>query len=192
MKLASLSILISGMLAAGFAAGQVPDEATQRALIQRQRSEAQAAYEQRKAKCTEAFAVNACEDKARTAHRQETRRLREQELALDDAARQRKTQANRERLAAKAAAVDASASAPAPTPRRPKVQGAVATPRESGRAPKAKETPRVDEAANRERFEARQRQAQAHRKTVEQRNAERAAKRTKAQPLPLPPGASRP
>jgi hypothetical protein len=51
---------------------------------------------------------------------------------------------------------------------------------------------RATELRNQAAFEARARAAQAHRETVERRNAQRAAQGKVAAPLPVPSGASAP
>ncbi|MES2101239.1 MAG: hypothetical protein V4569_15530 [Pseudomonadota bacterium] len=149
--------------------------------------------------CATRFIVAACVADARTDHREALKKLRQQELQLDEARRRAVAEARRKTLADKAQAQQARASDPAPDAPRVRVRRAAAhvDRTDSGAVPplpgaKASAANRGEvEQRNQEKFEARRREAQAHREVVERRNAQRAASGTVAAPLP-PAGASAP
>lgn len=174
------------------------DERAERARIARERSEATALFEQRQRDCEQRFAVTSCVDEARAAHRQTLLRLRGQESVLDEAERKRRAaqrmEAIRDKVSAEAAR-DATPRPARPAPAMnvsaPRHKAAAAAPPASRPAVAASDPQRsAQEARSRARFEARQREAQAHRDAAAQRQADR-AKPGKAAVAPLPDPAAR-
>lgn len=143
--------------------------------------------------CAGRFIVAACVADARTNHREALKKLRQQELQLDEGRRRAVAEARRKTLADKAQAQQARASDPAPDAPRVRVRRATAhVDRTHSDAAtqlpgaKASGASRGEvEQRNQEKFEARRREVQAHREVVERRNAQRAASGTVAAPLPL-------
>ncbi len=182
-------VVLMGCAFVAMAASDVARESdTERAAIQRQREAAQADHDQRVAECRKVFAVTACQERARSTYRLEMRRLRGQELAIDDAERRERAKAHAERIMTKAEAA-AQRKPRELDSREPKAKAAKgARPSISTANPAAPSRPH-DAQASLERYEARQRQAQSHREAVERRNAQRATQK-KAKPLPVPSAAS--
>ena len=187
----------------------------ERARIASERAEVEQRYAERERACGERFVVTSCVDDAKRERRQSLDALRARELKLDEETRRARTAARRAELAAKAAedarrdqerASAASASArsgrPFESPR-----GASEAPADHGphdqplgasdrlgiqptkRGSEAERSER--EAASRASYEVRQRQAAAHRREVEERNAKRLSEHPPATSLPTP-GASAP
>ena len=211
-----LALLALLALCAGHAArAEAVDAAQARARISAQQSQAKSALTEKERACRQEFLVAPCVDAVRKEQRAVLTRLRNEELALDDAQRNESAARRRQELLDKAAARGAKAEvgkvgavAPKADPATPKAAHA-ATKASDGSAPAraganavgrsrgASKAPSraaraAQEDSNRAQFEARAQSAQAHREAVEQRNAERAAKGKKANPLSLPAAASAP
>ncbi len=160
--------------------------------LEAERAAVDARFEVRRGDCVRRFMAASCLDAARIEHRDALARVRAQELELQDAARHRAAAAKRAALAAKSAAGDVSdrpVSAPPAAPRNEPSPPERLFPRPSAlphaRGPTG--AARIEqERANTARFEARTREAEAHRAQVLQRNAERAAAGRQAAPLPTP------
>lgn len=193
------NLLGSLLLAATFiahAADTPPEEAARREQLKQERATIQQGYAARQAACRETFAVNDCLNKARADMHAKMKRVQEQELELNDAARERRAAATAERLNAKAEAARArqesassrAAEAPASGASRPAPKKGSF---ELDGLPKPS-TPRTaeEEAQSRERFEAKKREIREHREEVLQRNAEKAKSAPSAQRLPVPTAAS--
>ena len=169
------------------------DEAHGRQRLAAERAVAQARYEAAARECQRAFAVTGCLDHAKAERRRTLDRIARDEVALDDAQRRRRAEQRRQRIAAKqqAAAARAAASAPDVQSRTPHA----AVPSASASRPSRRAEPRspaeraAEEAAAKERAEQsqlRRERAAAHAEEVRQRNAERAARKPPAAPLPDP------
>ena len=189
-------------LPAGHAGPAETDDAKpDRASFGSQRAAANAALAEKERGCRSEFMVAACLDAAREDHQRVLTRLRNEELTLDDAQRKESAARRRQGLLEKAAARDAKRGSAEPTAAHAASQAAlppawtdadaVVRPRDrpavAGKANRA-----AFEEENKAQFEARAKSAQAHREAVEQRNAERAAKGKKANPLPVSAAASAP
>lgn len=176
--------------------GALADPERDRIGVDRAAANAKLAEQQRE--CATRFIVAACLDDARTAHRETLQRLRQQELKLDEAKRQAAAEGRRKAIADKAQPAQARASdAPPDAPRvRMRRAGPAASDAElrldQSPAPRAHQaaasSPSRSAAEQRQQqqFEARQREAQAHRDAVAHRNAQRAASGKVAAPLPVP------
>lgn len=162
--------------------------AERQALIERFANEERA--------CSQRFAVTSCVDEVRSRRRAALAPLRERELRLEEAERNRRAA---ERRAAIAAKQGAAASRPAASP-APQVQvrpppppmGAASPP--VARAPRAPgdEASRAAQAQQRAReMLRRQQEALDTQKRIQRRQAEREAAGHKPDPLPVPvPGAA--
>lgn len=181
------------------------DAVKDRARISAQRADAKSTLAEKERACQQEFAEAACVEAVRKAQRAVLTRLRNEELALDDAQRKESAARRRQELLDKVAVRDAKAKADAAAPKVAHAaseasDGSVlarAGANAAGRSQGASRAPlKADQAAqedrNRAQFEARAQSAKAHREAVEQRNAERAAKGKKANPLPVPAAASAP
>lgn len=173
------------MLVAALAQAQdAPSSKAERERIAQQRQAAEVQYAQREAECKRRFVVTSCIDQARADRRQSLDNLHQQEIALDEVERQQRSAEHRRRREAKAWE---EINKPAPEPRAPREPKA----RESKPLlpPSAASRPApvdrsADEQQARERFEARQREAQAHKAEIEERNRKKAAARKPALPMP--------
>jgi colicin import membrane protein len=175
------------------------DAENERIAAERAAANARLAEQQRE--CATRFIVASCVEDARTEHRATLARLRQRELQLDEAKRRATAEARRKAIAERAEAQQSRASDAAPEPPRARVRRAPQpAPVPASRAPE-RLTPlpgggtgadrATVERRNEQKFEAMQREAQAHRQAVERRNAQRAAKGKTAAPLSVP-GASAP
>ena len=154
--------------------------------------------------CAARFIVADCVDDARKAHRSTVKGLRDQEIRLDEAKRQAAAEARRKTIAENAQAQQSRASDALPeTPkirvrREPYFAEPAANPPPDEVTTKRSSAPGVRgdrsavEQRNREKYELRQRQAEAHREAVARRNRERAVGGKTVPPLPAPLGASKP
>ena len=199
-------VLVAWLVAlpAGHAGPAETDDAKpDRASFGSLRAAANAALAEKERACRSEFMVAACLDAAREDHQRVLTRLRNEELTLNDAQRKESAARRRQGLLEKAAARDAKRGSAEPTAAHAASQAAlppawtdadadaVVRPRtRSAVAGKAKRAKFEDE--NQAQFEARAKSAQAHREAVEQRNAERAAKGKKANPLPVSAAVSAP
>jgi len=186
-------VLVGGLTAVAAGAADAPaDDAQRRERLEAERAAAQGRYDAAVGQCQGEFAVTGCVDRAKAERRSALDRLAREEAALDDAQRRRRAEERRQRIAAKqqAAAARAAASAPDVRLREPRSPAASA-PRTSRRAePRSPQAEAAEEAAAKERAAESQRRrerAAAHEEAVRQRNAERAARKPDAAPLPEPP-----
>ncbi|MGY4829383.1 hypothetical protein ACVNIS_12465 [Sphaerotilaceae bacterium SBD11-9] len=175
------------------------DDEAERAQIRQQRESIETRYVQQQEACRKQFVVTSCLEKARLDRVKALKPLREQEATLDDAQRRERAQALSQRMAEKAKAAEAREAGQTPkSPKPPKPAKAGSAPasakKPSTQSPAAKASApdrSAEEQRNREAYEARQREIQAHREEVEKRNAERAARKAPT-PLPVPASAGRP
>ena len=187
-------------LLAPAAASAAPDEAAtqleritrERALVEREAQVAQAA-------CAPQFAVTACVDRAKAERRQRLLQLDRERAVLDEAQRKRRAAdrlAQMERREAVRAQqqpkITVRSRAPAASAAADPASAPAVTPLPAAEPPRASAAAPADvQAATRAAAAARRASdAAAHRRTVEERNLERAKQRPPAQPLPLPPAAS--
>jgi len=169
----------------------------ERERIAAERAAAMARFAEQERRCSEQFVVTSCADAARKEHRLTLARLHRAELALNEAERRETAARRRQMLQQKASGQDARASEPErAAPQRERTRTAPEpNPPAPVRPPRSASSvadPRAPESRNEAAFEARARAAQAHRETVERRNAQRAAQGKVAAPLPVPSGASAP
>ncbi|HEX6016555.1 MAG TPA: hypothetical protein VFZ28_00490 [Burkholderiaceae bacterium] len=189
---ACLAVLALGATAAE---GE-PSEQAQRDRLAAERDAAQARYEQAVRECERGFVVTSCIDRAKAERRATLDRVAREQAALDDAQRRRRADERRQRIADKqaqqAAAAQRSTAASAPQERvRTTTQSSpTAASRPGGRfeSRSAEEAAAADaEAARRAAQSAERRaRAKAHEEAVLERNAERAAHKPPAAPLPVP------
>jgi hypothetical protein len=198
---AAISALFMLCIGTQVRAQDAQSEAAQRQQIQQQRQQIEADSAKRQLACRDQFVVTGCLEKARIDKQEALHLLRERELAMDAAKREQRATEQAARVADKAQAAaqkESQASAPAGAeeaalaasrPQKP--------PRKASSIDKNKPRPSSSAASHsaseeqhkRDQFNARQREIQAHREAVEQRNAKRSAQR-QAKPLPVPAGAS--
>ena len=186
------------------------EQGIERERIARRRAEVEARLTQRLAVCRERFAVTDCIEDAERERRMALAPLRRQANELDDVqrrqraalrleairgktseARARDTEAEvRELAASQRKAIVAPADEVAPSSstagevKQKPARSGVVTPRPP--AGKGRVGLRQKEAAHPGALEARQKEAQAHREAVTQRNLERARRGKPAAPLPVP------
>lgn len=165
------------------------DDSAEKERLKKERAAVEAEYARQELACHQQFAVNACLEKARIERQKALQTVRTQELAIEDAERRERTQAQAERLNKKAqAAQERKPAEPRQAkPPRPAPNKAAKPPSPKASAPDRS----AHEKEQREAFEARQSEIKAHREEVEKHNAER-AKRKKPQPLPVPASAAMP
>jgi colicin import membrane protein len=195
----------AAMATAVRAADGDPSDKARRDLLNVDRAAAQARYDQTVRECQRAFAVTDCVNRAKSERRAALDRVSREQAALDDAERKRRAEERQQRIAKKQAqqaqqakqsqrSVDTRAAASAPPLQ-------VRAPRQASSAasvpakPARRAEPRTPEAAAAAEAEAAERaalsqqrreRAQAHEEAVRKRNAERAAQRPPAAPLPVP------
>ncbi|HSB25103.1 MAG TPA: hypothetical protein VLE94_18535 [Burkholderiaceae bacterium] len=185
-----------GAVAARAAEGDAVSDKAQREQLDVRRAAAEARYERTVRECERGFVVTSCVDKAKAERRATLDRISREQVALDDAQRKRRAEERRQRIAEKQAqqALRGSASAPGAevlAPRAPSAPASSATPGRRFEQRTAEEEAAAQAEAARRAAQAQERRerAQAHAEAVRQRNAERAAQRPPAAPLPVP-GAS--
>jgi hypothetical protein len=178
------------------AASQSIETDGRRAQLTRERETAEARFREAVQVCENAFAQTACVDDARRERRREVSRVDAERSALDQTDRHRRTEERtrrveaKQRAAAQRSAEQVPPAASAPRPKR-QASAALAGERARARAPRAATT--ADPSAS-DRLAARSKRiadADAHAAAVRKRNADRAAKRAAAPPLPAA-GASAP
>ena len=188
--------LVTFALLCGASGGALADPERDRIGTNRATANAKLAEQQRE--CATRFIVAACLDDARTEHRDAFKRLRQLELQLDEAKRRAAAEGRRNAIAEKAHPAQARASDALPD--APKVQMRLerlavsepATRLDDSPTPSAPRAAASDasrsavEQREQRQFEARRREARAHRDAVAQRNALRAARAKIAAPLPVP------
>ncbi|MBT9528424.1 MAG: hypothetical protein IV105_24455 [Rhizobacter sp.] len=166
------------------------DDAAQRQELKRQRAEIEAQHAQREEACRKQFVVTPCLEKVRVDKQAALATVRTQELALDEAQRRQRAEAQAQRVADKAKEAQARHDTPASAPRPHKAPPAKSPKVVKAAAPKASAPERgAAEKRKQEAFEARQREIQAHREAVIKRNTERAARKP-PKPLPVPASAA--
>lgn len=168
------------------------DDAAKREQIRHEKQAVVARHAVQQQTCRQQFVVTPCLEKARSARQKALHGLQAQEDALDDAQRRQRAAEQARRVADKTRAAEAREAASSP-PREPRPPQAVATrPAKPAPSPKASAPDRsAAEKRRREAFESRQKEIGEHRRAVEKRNAERAARKP-ATPLPVPASATSP
>lgn len=192
-------------------ADEAQDTAAERARIAAERSRVEAAFQAEQKACYRKFAVTGCIDEAQARRRAQLADLRRQEIALNDAERKARS-ADRmralEQKQAEEARRQADAAAKGQAERASREQRAqekaakaqAAAAKEGTGTPKAPRTAPVPKAGsarapnvpgeqpdtgeNRRKYDERQRHAQEHKASVEQRETQR---HKPSQPLPVPP-----
>ena len=146
----------------------------------------------REQECAGRFVVSSCVAAARTEHREAVADVRRQTLQRDETRRRTAAETRRRTLAEKTPAHGPRASEPAPEEEvRPRTRREPPTPAAPWAVPALPSPQAAKDRAlvaqqSRERFEARQRAAQARRQEAETRDAQRLAKGKLAAPLPVP------
>jgi colicin import membrane protein len=170
----------------------------ERDRIAAERAAVNASRAERERECSTRFVVAACVDEARADNRTALAGLRQRELQLDQLARHTAADARRKAIAEKAEAQQARAGEASPEPPRVRFRQAPEPPsppaaresRDGVPLPPGGDEPGQDRATieqrNQQKFDARQREAAAHREAVMQRNSEHAAKGRPTAPLPVP------
>jgi hypothetical protein len=187
--------VVAWFLGAGWAASSAAAQTTLEDIAAaRQATVASAAAQERE--CQGHFSVSGCVQSVRKAQRAALARLHQQELEIRDAQRLEAGQRRRDEIAHNADALTSrghTASAPAAAasgaPRVRPNAPLLPPPHPSASATTA-QSRRQAEARSEQAYEQRQRDAQAHRAAVEQRNAERQSQGKVAPPLPPPEAAS--
>ncbi|WP_114969534.1 hypothetical protein [Rhodoferax ferrireducens] len=174
------------------------DSEGERSRIQAERAREAARYQSDEAACYARFAVSDCLRKARAQRREVLGKLRQQELALNDAERKRKTQEQLERIKEKSSAQqmeeEAARRREAREARqereeRARQKTAASGPATPGRvgAKKTIEPGRSKEALAEEQkqYNDKLKEAQEHRASREKSNSEKSG--TSSKPLPVEP-----
>jgi hypothetical protein len=176
-------------LCSQLAMGQTVDTDSRSAQLARDRAAAEARYQRAAQACEKAFAQTACVDDARRERRREVGRLDAERSALDLADRQRRAADRNRRVEAKQRAAAQRSTEPAPPaaskPRAMHRAGAAsAGERGHAKTPRGA-APAASTASGRlAARDKRMADAEAHAAAVKKRNADRAAKRAAAAPLP--------
>ena len=165
--------------------------------IRAERAEADAAYERKVKECAQQFVVSSCVEAARAERHAAHLRLDREQQALDEAKRLRRAEDRRNAIEAKTTGAEAQAREAAAQSRSQARSASEPTraapvPASGAASHAAKPVPDAaqraeQEARARRAYELKQLQAEAHRREVEQRNAERARKTNPGAPLPVPP-----
>lgn len=171
--------------------------------IAAERAAANARLEEQVRDCESRFVVAPCLEAARKENRAALGQLRQQELQLDEGRRRAAAESRRKAIAERVEAQQGRVGDTAPE--APRVQVRREPPpipipsKHAPEMPPASHSPAATandraslEQRNQEKFDARAREAQAHRDAVVKRNAERAANGKVAAPLPSPRGGSAP
>lgn len=180
------------------------DEARAAERIRVERAAAQADYERKVQACAGKFAVTSCVDAARAERHATLARLDREQLAIDEARRQRRAAERRgaiedklsgeeaaRREAAARARSDSAAAAGSVAPKAAQVPASGARVRQPKPEPDASQRA-AEEVRARNAYQLKLLQAEAHRREVEERNADRARKASPGASLPLPTPASAP
>lgn len=169
-------------------AAQAQDVDAERRRIRDDRAQVDAAFDAAQQACYRRFAVNDCLDAARRQRNAAVADLRRQEVLLNDTERKRRAAQRLREIDERKAEQPAGRTDRVAQPRPAPVPVEESAPRGKPRAQAAFEGPKPDagEAArNRQAFEARRRQAEAHKAQVLERNAQRG--KPPAPDLPAPP-----
>ena len=168
------------------------DEAAQRQQLAAERRAADSRFQQAQADCRQRFALNACIDDARAAHRRALAGVKERERVLDEGQR-------RQRALDRQTAIDrrqqVAEERPPEPDARPLARGASAarpSARREGDARRARDAAVAQAKAAERAAAARKLQAaiEADQARIKERLAKREAQGRKAQPLPSPASAS--
>ena len=195
----SLGLFVLGCLAGASQAA----EPTERARLSAERAAIDATRIERERDCQTRFAATRCVEEARHTYRSALAELRRQQAVIDEAERRQRASERVDKLANQTARSIGSPPAPRSprasedraNPRPPAASAVLAepapaklpkAPRVQADAPGGSADARALEASRAAAFEARAKEAQAHREAVERRNAERARKAKASRPLPLP------
>jgi|SRR6476661_7406145 len=192
-------------------ADEAKDAVAERARIAAERSRLEAVFQTEQKACYRKFAVSGCIADAQARRRDALADLRRQEIALNDAERKARAaermraleqkQADEARRQSEAAAAEPAKRAGREQRAQEKAANAQAAAAKEGtgkaRPPRTAPAPKAaasaaprspgeqpDAGENRRKYDERQRQAQEHKASVEQRQAQR---NKPAQPLPVPP-----
>jgi hypothetical protein len=199
LALALLLALACGAALAADALDLRADRERQRAANERRRIEAD--YTARVRQCESQFVVTSCVEEARARRREALDRLTQQQAVIEDALRKQRTAERMERLQEKQQQAAARRDAP-PAPTRVVQRGARAASAAGGvssgapasaaafQLPSSHLPDAGQQRRNQTAYEKRQKDAAEHRALVEQRNAQRAASRKPAAPLPVPPSSA--
>lgn len=191
-RIAGTAFALAQLLLGAVHAAEPPEAQAERQRIQAERAAVESAYKQAEAECRQRFAVSGCVAEAQTQRREELAVLRDRELVLDEAKRKAQAEEDERRIQAKRAEA-ASRPVPQVTVAPPRAAASAASAAASGeRAPRRSKTADDATAAAARVAEQQRRlsEAAAHRREVEQRNAERAARGKQSTPLPVPSAAS--
>ncbi|MDT8998530.1 hypothetical protein RQP53_04490 [Paucibacter sp. APW11] len=193
MKHLMLSLLL---MAAG--PGAWSAEATEAEQLRVQRAAIEARYEEALAQCAQRFAVIDCQLQAKQQRHEAIKPLQAREYELNAAERAARAEAQRQRVKAKQAdyaerdarqKTQSLLAEPTPMQAEPVSKARPDAPDSNERGRQALARRVADEKAaelQRQQLLQREQAAQAHRQAVERRNAERAARKAPAAPLPLP------
>lgn len=173
-------------------------------LIASERAAVTARFAAQVNECETRFVVAMCLEDAATESRRRLALLHRQQLTLDESRRRASAEARRKAIADRAEAQQIVASGAASEAPRVRLRRELAAPPRAALAASAPKLLGADTTGARDavpnyppyvdgsqtRFDARIREAQAHREAVAHRNAERVARGKAEAPLPVPPGAS--
>lgn len=167
---------------------------TEKARIAAERQQANQRFEIERRACEQRFAVTPCLEEARGRRREVLDRLAREQAVLDDAQRRQRAADRLKGIQDRARQLDERGATP-PAARTSQRGGRAASaalphPPASRPEPKATLTPAQAER-NRAEHDERLREAEAHREAVARRNADRAAKKPPAAPLPVPSAPAR-
>jgi len=192
-----LLMLSLGVSATAGAASADP-RGEQKARIVAERQQAHQRYEAARKACEQRFAVTPCLEEARGQRREVLDRLAREQAVLDDAQRRQRAADRLKGIQDRARQLDDRAVNPPAA--RTSQRGARSASSPAPAAPLAPQASRPDpraaltaeqSARHRAEHDERLREAAAHRAAVERRNAERAAKKPPAAPLPVPSAPAR-
>ncbi|CAD5367360.1 conserved exported hypothetical protein [Rubrivivax sp. A210] len=185
----SVLLQLAALLAVTAASGAIADD-DGRARIAEERSVVKERHAAAVRECAQRFAVTACMDEAKARKRTELAPLRDRELRIDEAERQRRAQQRREAIAAKQAAAATrppAGSAPTLLPIPAPGVAASAAPHAERPQVKLRDHAAAQAAAAAERARAAERRREEARQTqarIARRLAEQAARGKKPQALP--------
>ncbi|WP_127996487.1 hypothetical protein [Piscinibacter defluvii] len=194
--LVALAVLALGAWLPLHAAQPPGSDAQERARIAAERRAAESAYAEQVRECQGRFAVTPCIEEARAARREKLIVLRRQQALLDEAQRKQRAAERMATIRDKVSAEESRQRQPAGEARAREAPMRIVAPR-AGRAAVTPAAPAsaasaarsAAEERKRARYEARQREAQAHREDAQRRAAERAASGKKPS-APLPPASA--
>jgi colicin import membrane protein len=185
-----LDVLAALGLVLASCAGLAADPAQERRRIAAEKVAAEERFQAARRDCETRFAVSSCLEQARSERRRALEHLAGQQAVLDDAQRRRRAADRMAAIREKARQADERAAAPAASavvraPRQAPAPRPAASAAPAAGDDRAAVTPQ-QAAQRRSQRALREQQAQAHRETVQRRNAERAARKPPSAPLPVP------